>query len=263
MRAVIFCVVLALGGAAMADELGDANAALTAKAYPRALQLYSKLASAGNAEAQLRLGEMYWYGEGVALDRSRGDALFVQAAAGGNKEAAAATSLSARRAQHGAQIAYWTSGYDGADLSAGKYACVAPTLPAVSTTNADIQATNQAMTAWRTCYDGFTENLAAALPAGTRIPPEVAVLMSEDETQQARKHLDKVYREVMVKAQAGAATTLAQHDKWEAATMAAVAELNRTAEQRAKQIKLDLELQARVRSNSQALDRSVPNNRQR
>ena len=43
---------LSLAGAAHADELADAKALFAKKAYPQALQLYTKLGNAGNAEAQ-------------------------------------------------------------------------------------------------------------------------------------------------------------------------------------------------------------------
>lgn len=263
MRSIIFCLVVVLSGTAVADEVADANRALDAKAYPQALQLFSKLAGAGNPEAQLRLGEMYWYGEGVPLDRARGDTLFAQAAAGGNQEAALAKSLSARRAQQGANIAYWTSGYDGADLTSGKYHCVAPAIPAVSTTNAEIKAVNAAMTTWRACYEIFAENLRSALPPGKRIPPEIAVLMSEQEAQQARSHLDKVYAAATDKANASAVATLAAREKWEAATLESVADQNRLAEARTRQAKVDMEQQARLRESANSQIRAVPTFRQK
>lgn len=263
MRSLIFCLVIVLSGTAFADELADANKALDAKAYPQALQLFSKLAAAGNPEAQLRLGEMYWYGEGVALDRARGDTLIAQAAAGGNPEAAVARSLSARRAQHGADIAYWTGGYDGADLTAGKYNCVAPAIPTVSTTNADIKAVNDAMATWRACYEAFAEHLKSALPPGKRIPPEIVVVMSEQETQQARTHLDKIYAAVTEKANASAVATLARREQWEAATLVSVAEQNSLAEARTRQAKVDLEQQKRLREDANALNRATPTFRQK
>ena len=89
-RIALFCLACAVGGHASADELVDANAALQQKNYPVALKLFGKLASDNNHEAQLRLGEMYWYGEGAPLDRAKGDALFAQAAAGGDPGAVAA-----------------------------------------------------------------------------------------------------------------------------------------------------------------------------
>lgn len=247
MRSLLFVLALSLSAHVAADELSDANRALAARSYPEALQQFTKLAKAGNAEAQLRLGEMYWYGEGVALDRARGDALFAQAAAGGNQEAVAAQALSARRARQAADIAYWTGGYDGADMTAGKYQCAAPAIPAVSRTNADIKATNAAIGAWQACHNGFADNLNSALPPGKRIPPDIAVVMSEQETQQAKAHLDKVYGGIMDRVQAGATAIMAQRAKWEAATLASAEEQNRATEVLVRQAKVELENSERVR----------------
>ncbi len=90
-RIALLCLACAVGGNAAADELADANQALQQKNYTVALTLFSKLANNNNREAQLRLGEMYWYGEGAPLDRAKGDALFAQAAAAGDPGAVAAT----------------------------------------------------------------------------------------------------------------------------------------------------------------------------
>ena len=258
MRSLIFCVALACCGSALADELADANKALGAKAYPQALQLYGKLASAGNAEAQLRLGEMYWYGEGVALDRAKGDALFAQAAAGGNAEAAAARSLSAQRAQRSAGIAWWTSGYDGADLTAGAYHCPAPVIAPVSKTNEEIKATNAAIAAWRSCYDAFAAHLDAALPPGKMVPADVAMVMSEAETQQARAHLDRVYAAVLNKAQADAKAIMAQRGAWETATLAFAGEQKKLSDARTLQSRLLLEEQSRNMMNARSFAKPPP-----
>jgi hypothetical protein len=258
MRALFLCLALSLSGAVSADELADANAALAARTYPVALAGFTKLANAGNAEAQLRLGEMYWYGEGVDIDRARGDALFARAAASGNKEAIAAKSLSADRTRLAAEITHWTGGYTGADLTAGKYNCPAPALPEVSKTNADIKSTNAAVAAWQACYNGFTENMNSALPAGKRIPPEVAVVMSEKEVQQAKLHLNNVYAAVISKAQASASAVEAQRARWETATVAAAAELNVAYERRSRELKFELEAGNRLRQENSVM-RVTPN----
>lgn len=258
MRTLIFCAAMALCGTATADDLADANKALATKAYPQALQLYGKLAAAGNAEAQLRLGEMYWYGEGAALDRAKGDGLFAQAAAGGNAEAASARMLSAQRAARGAAIAWWTGGYDGADLTAGAYHCDAPAIAPVSKTNADIKATNTAIAAWRMCYDAFLAHLDAALPPGKMVPADVAIVMSEAETQQAKAHLDRVYAAVLSQNQASAAEIIARRASWEKATLAFVDEQRKLSEARTLESKLMLENQARGEQNARSFSPPRP-----
>lgn len=258
MRMLLLCLALTLSGSVAADELADANAALTARAYPVALASFTRLANAGNAEARLRLGEMYWYGEGVALDHARGDALFAQAAASGNKDAIAARSLSGNRARLAADIAHWTGGYNGAELTTGSFNCPAPAIPAVSKTNADIKATNAVIAAWHACHNGLVDNLNSALPPGKRIPAEVAVVMSEEEVQRANAHLNKVYTEAMDKAQASATAMVARRRQWEAATVASAEEQNRATEMLARQTKLALEMDERLRREATANNNRTP-----
>jgi TPR repeat protein len=196
-------------GAACADELADAANALNSKNYPQALAIYTRLASAGNPEAALRLGEMYWYGEGVPLDRAKGDAFFAQAAAAGNQAAVAATGLTRERQRRMADISHWTTGYDGADLVAGKFNCVAPTFPQHSETKREIRQVSDASDAYAACYNGFIANLASK-----RIPEDVLVLMSEQELSQASEHLGKVYSAAAARGKLAADQAVARREQW-------------------------------------------------
>lgn len=252
MRALVLAVALSISGAAYADDLADANKALAAKSYPQAMQLYTKLAAAGNAEARFRLGEMYWYGQGVPADRAKGDALFAQAAAAGIADAKTAMTRTARRAERSADIAYWTEKYDGADLTSGQYRCDRPAIPAVSKSNDDIAATSKAYNAWTSCYNGMVANLSDSMPAGKRIPAEILDLMTEAEFDKARAHLDRVYAGVADTVQGGASEIVAQHGAWEKATVAFVADTNRQASVRKKMEKEQLELRMHQLAGQQA-----------
>ncbi|MET0855333.1 MAG: sel1 repeat family protein [Telluria sp.] len=201
-------------GAVSANELADAAKALQNKDYPQALSLYTRLATAGNPEAALRLGEMYWYGEGAPLDRARGDALFAKAAAGGSQAAVAAASLTGQRQQRLGDISYWVGGYDGADLVAGKFNCAAPAFPQHSETKRGIGDVSAAYDAYTECYNGFISNLENALPPGKRIPVDVALLMSEQELGQAREHLAKVYATVAARGKLASDQAVAQRGQW-------------------------------------------------
>lgn len=221
MKCLIACMLLMFGaGAACADELAAAAQALNGKDYPQALAIYTRLAQAGNPEAALRLGEMYWYGEGVASDRARGDALFAKAAAGGSKAAVAATGLTRQREQQLLAIAYWTTGYDGADLTAGAFHCVAPAQPKYSETKRSIAAVSASNDAYSACYNGFIDNLISAMPPGKRIPANIAILMSEQELGQARAHLAKVYAVVAAREKRVADQVVAERAAWVDATLA-------------------------------------------
>jgi TPR repeat protein len=254
----MFCLAFMFAGAANADELADASQALQQKNYPVALKLFTKLASANNSEAQLRLGEMYWYGEGVALDRAKADKLFAQAAASGNPGAISATRLSSERVARSAEIAYWTGGYTGADLRSGKFDCKAPVIPARSTVNAEITQISADISTWTTCYNNFVANMASLMPAGKAIPAEVLEVMSEQELAQARLHLDGVYKSVVAAAKADAGPFIVQRDSWQAATAEYVKVENGLTEQRTAAIKRELELATRNRDLAKTLGTTRP-----
>ena len=214
MRPLLFFILAGIAGAASADDLDTANKAFYAKDYPTALAMFTRLSDSGNPEAQKRLGEMYWYGEGATLDRSKGDALFAKAAAAGNQEAASNLSLSPQRRQKEAEIIYWTQSYNGADLTSGKYACPLPVLPPAPSTDVEIVALKKKLSEWRTCYAGFVTNIGDSLPAGKRIPADVAIVMSEDELQQTRSHLDVVYKSVMDQSRNDAVASAVAIEQW-------------------------------------------------
>jgi hypothetical protein len=226
MKKIVFCLSLLLAGAANADELADANALFKNKAYPQALQLYTKLANAGNAEAQVQLGQMYWYGEAGAVDEAKAEAWFRKAAAKGNKTAAASLEVMKQRVARRADIDYWISKYDGADLRSGQFRCPAPRIPAVSKDNQEIEAVSVRMTAWQDCYNGFVRNLNDASPLVKRIPPDVAALMNQAETEKAKRHLGDVEARIAEDAKVSSKMVLADFGAWRSATDAYVTEHN-------------------------------------
>ncbi|HWJ93110.1 MAG TPA: sel1 repeat family protein [Telluria sp.] len=241
MRPFLFALAIAVATPAFANDLAEANRLLEAKSYSQAVPLLTRLAGQGDAAAQLRLGQVYWYGEGVPVDRTRADALFAQAAATGNAEAKQAQGLSARRAQHGADIAYWTGGYDGADLKAARDACVLPAIPAKSETNNEIKAVQASMKTWQDCHNGFVQRVEGLLPAGKAIPEPVLDLMTDEEVERAKVHLGTVYKRISEEAAGGAARTMAAYGAWEKATQGYVAAQNTLAESRERQRREELE----------------------
>jgi TPR repeat protein len=218
---------LALCGAARADELADANALFAKKAYPQALQLYTKLGNAGNAEAQLHAGEMYLYGEAGAIDLVKADQWFRKAAAKGNKTAIAALAMMQQREVRRADIEYWMSKYDGAALRSGQYRCPAPRIPAVSKLNDEIQSVSDKVAAWQDCYNNFVKHLNASAPLTKLIPKDVYDLLTKDEMDKATAHLADVYARVAEDARISAKLVLADFGAWRDATDKYVAEHNR------------------------------------
>lgn len=227
MKKYLFCLTLLLSGAACADELADANALFAKKSYAEAMQLFTKLGNAGNAEAQLHMGEMHFYGEAGAVDLAKAEAWFKKSAAKGNQTAIAALDMMKRRVERRADMDYWISKYDGADLHSGKYRCPAPRIPALSKQNEEIQSVGAKVEAWQDCYNAFVKNLNAASPLTKLIPKDIADLLTKDEAEKARLHLEAVFAGVAEGARVSAKLVLADFAAWRDATDKYVAEHNR------------------------------------
>lgn len=227
MKKILFCLSLLLCGTVHAGELEDANALFAKKSYPQALQLYTKLGNAGNAEAQLHLGEMYLYGEAGTVDMAKAEAWFKKSAAKGNKTAVAALEMMKKRELRKADIAYWVSGYDGAELTSGKYRCPIPRVPAMSKVNEEIAAVAARVNAWQECYNAFVVNINASAPLAKLIPKDIADLMTKEEVEQATAHLDGVYTRIVEGARVSAKLLLADYAAWRDATDAYVGQHNK------------------------------------
>ncbi|MDL2354603.1 MAG: sel1 repeat family protein [Pseudomonadota bacterium] len=226
MRIVSSLLFLLLSGAACADELADANKLVENRAYAAALPLYTKLANAGNAEAQFHLGEMYWYGEAGRIDLAVAEGWFKKAADAGNKEAQGALVTMHARALRHADIAYWTSNYDGADLNSGKYKCAPPTIPVLAKDNEAILEVNALFGAWQRCYESMIQNLRDGMPAGKRIPTDLSNLMNQLEYDQAVQRVGLAYSNVAAQEGKKAESIIAEYSAWQAATTAYVDKAN-------------------------------------
>jgi TPR repeat protein len=218
MKRLLCAVLLAVAASvALADDLADANRLLQAKAYDKALPLYQRLADAGNPEAQFRLGEMYWFGDGTKADMAKARQWFEKSAAAGNADAAASLASLKRRETHGGEIAYWTTTYQGEDLVSGQYACQRPAFPAAPKTPEEIRTVDKAIAAWRACYNARIDHINDALPPGKRIPAETLDMMTPAEAGQAQRHLDGVYSKSIADARQEAALFAADEEKWKQA----------------------------------------------
>jgi len=223
--ALLFAGLL-LAGFVQAGELEDAKALFEQKKYPEAMKLYTKLANAGNVEAQQSLGQMYWYGEAGEVDEAKATAWFTKAAAKGNKVAADSLVIMQQRVARRADIDYWVSKYDGEDLKSGKFHCPAPRVPPISKQSDEIDRVANAINKWQDCYNGFVQNLNAVSPLSNRIPADVAKLMNAAEMEKAKAHLAQVQENVSEEAKVGAKMTLADVAVWRSATEAYIAEHN-------------------------------------
>ncbi len=227
MRKFIAVVVLGISSVAMAGELEDANKFLTAKAYDKAFPLYAKLAEAGNVEAQFRLGEMYWYGDGTAVDILTASKWMQKAAERGHPGAVETLDILKQRQTRAADIAYWTTGYKGEDLVSGQFKCATPVIPAESKTKAKIKETTDSYAKWQACYNGFANNLNTVMQSGQHIPADVVKLFTPKEAEQAGTNLSRVYEATVTQAQQNAQRVAEQYDAWQKATEKYVLAANR------------------------------------
>lgn len=217
MKTLMAVLVLAATvGAAKADDLADGIKAWEVQDFARAHQLLGKAAAAGNPEAQLMIGEMYGYGEGVPEDPVIAESWIRRAQAGGHKDAAESLNTLKGRSARKLEIAYYVSGYKGEDVKLEKYGCVKPTIPAESgvQTQKDIKQIRDAYEAWNACYERFGKGLAAVQPAGKAIPPDVAKVMSLAELQQARMTMDKAYAAIATDSERQAREIVTSYNGW-------------------------------------------------
>ncbi|WLI87739.1 sel1 repeat family protein [Massilia sp. R2A-15] len=227
MKKLVLCLSLALAAlAANADELATADALFQKKAYPQALQLYTKLANAGNVDAQRHLAEMYWYGEAGSVDDAKAELWFRKAAAKGDKTAVAALEVMKQRVARRAEIDYWVNKYDGADLKSGKFRCVAPRIPAISKVNDDITRIGNNVQAWQDCYNDFVANMNAHETLASVVPEDLLKLFNEQETAAATARLAQAREGIAAESSAGAKLTLADFAAWRSATEAWVKDHN-------------------------------------
>ncbi|WP_051293468.1 sel1 repeat family protein [Pseudoduganella violaceinigra] len=214
MKVFVLSLALLLAAPVQADELADGINAWEAQDFTRAHQLLGKLAAAGNAEAQLMVGEMFGFGEGVPEDFTLAEVWLSKAKAAGHKDAADSLLTMQERRMRKKDIAYYVSSYKGEEVRLESYQCVAPVFPANSLSKAQIKEVQAQMDAWMVCYQAFSKGLQEALPAGKRIPLDVAKLMSLGELQQARATMDKAYAQVDADARQQGSAVLAAHEAW-------------------------------------------------
>ena len=251
MKRLLCALAFGVSGLAGAGPLEDADKFLAAKAYDKALPIYASLAEAGNAEAQFRLGEMHWYGEGTAVDMKAADAWMRKAAARGHAGAVESLEIMKQREARAADIAYWTSGQNGDGVAAVRYDCPAPVIPEKSSTGAEIKQTSNAYLAWQQCYNRFVENVNAVTPAGKGLPPDVARLLTPQEAEEAARHLGRADGAAIAQARQDATRYSAHYAAWQAATERQVMAENRARKQ-------EYEILAQRRRERESQHRAMP-----
>ncbi|MCH8620038.1 hypothetical protein [Undibacterium sp. TS12] len=233
-RILQFMLMMSVFSAAYAEDLNDAQRYYTNKDYARAAAIYTKMAQTGNPDAQEMLGEMYWFGDGVAVDVNVAAQWFKKAADGGQKKAQQFHAIIQERGIKAAEISYYTTGFDGRDVQLSKFNCVQPVIPAVSKTRQEISAVTASVNAWQACYNRFVAGYNAALPAGSAIPQNISALMNDAEMAQAVALMDKKYNAISDEANTIAININQKQRAWKAETEAFI-----TADAESKKLEYD------------------------
>ena len=121
----------------------------------------------------------------------------------------AGTSTTGRDAR--AAIAYWTTGYAGAELA--DVECPAPAVPDAPQDSRELLQVDLAIKRWQDCHRRVIGALQPA-QAGKTIPAEVLAAMTPDERALALRHVASVHERVATAVQLQAAPVIARHEAW-------------------------------------------------
>jgi hypothetical protein len=93
----------------------------------------------------------------------------------------------AQRLAHLADIAYYTTQYDGADIALARFNCGRA---------GGMHAAAPERAAWLACYERFVANYNAALPVGRSIPADVVDVMTDAELAAAQQRMNQVFVQI-------------------------------------------------------------------
>lgn len=227
MKKILMLVALAVSCySVVASDLSEAEKQFNQGNYAQALQQYTKLADAGDVLAQLKVGEMYWYGEAGAIDAAKADFWLKKAAGQGSEQAKALLSVMAQRESRKKDIEYFTRRFDGGDVQFAKSGCVLPKIPPVSETNPEIKRVNEELKNWNECYNRFSSNFQKAMPPGKAIPADLIDVMNAEDIEQAKQLMEKTYTAIIAEVSNHVSTVNRQYQVWQGATKAYAARQN-------------------------------------
>jgi hypothetical protein len=211
---ILLCWAACASAGARADDLATGIKAWEQRDFATAQTIFTRLANAGNPEAQFLLGEMYGYGEGVPEDADQAERWLGQARAGGHKDAAESLANVRQRAARRADIASYVAGA-GLAATLAQFGCVAPVFPQASTTQVEIRAVVAKSDEWRKCYERYAAQLAQPAP---KPPADLARLMNLVELERAASARAQAQASAATAASAEAAAFGSASDQWYANT---------------------------------------------
>ncbi len=209
-----------------ASELADGLAFQQKKDYPQAMQIFSKLATEGDMRAQEELADMYWYGDGMAVDLQKAQYWFTKAAQLGSSKAKASLNVMHARLDRRQEISYYTTQFDGGKLQFENSGCVKPIIPGVSTTNSEIKKVTTEINAWSACYTDYIQTISAAPQGVAMIPKDLMTIMSDEDLGKAAVTIDRKVANIVAQAKLIAEEVNSKIDAWKKDTEAYVIKAN-------------------------------------
>jgi beta-lactamase regulating signal transducer with metallopeptidase domain len=199
------------------------------KEYAKALAILNFLVRENDVEAQVMLGEMTWYGEGVESSQPIAVSLFKKAASSGNVKAQKFLELFAERENRQAEIKYYMTEFDGGDYKFNAKEC-----PQIDFNQA---VYNRYMASekldqydkWVNCFNLQTGKISTLQNMRSVIPLSLLNIMTSKELDKAKQHLSKVFFENYSQAKSIALNMNDQLKKWDIDT---TEKINRSERQR-------------------------------
>lgn len=192
----------------------EAKRALNNAQYTHAAQLFKELADQGDAQAQVALGEMLWYGDGILPDIPLARTWFSKAAAQGNAKAQQFVELLFEREKRSNEIGFYTTNFDGGNLKWKEDFCPRPQLPAENLTQKLMQSTVTSVNSRLECYNSYVNMLKNNLAEMRYLPPDLKRIMRTEEIEQAAQLTRDLYYRMGLQAHASTNQVLTQYKQW-------------------------------------------------
>ncbi len=200
------------------EKIADGMRYFENKEYAKALQIYSQYANAGHPDAQVLLGEMLWYGDGIASDQNAAEILFKKAAVSGNVRAGKFLEFLAEREKYRSEIAFYMNDFDGGKIKFNETLCASPKIPAASGTNEDISTVSKNYNNWVACYNTFAVSIYAVKNETQLIPQNIFRLMRDDELKKAHLHINEVLGQIASHGKIIAEEVQRKYRSWQSTT---------------------------------------------
>lgn len=200
------------------EGLQEATGLRDKKDFSKAAKIYQVLADKGSVEAQQALGEMYWYGNGVASNPRIAIEWFKKAASNGSLNAEKYLALLTERERRIAEINYFLEEFDGNELKFSEMHCTRPDFSDPAKNSVDIENMIGQMNEFASCFNKYGEKLNSSKNLSSIIPNDLLRLMTEDEIDKAINRSTRTLATIRLMANMIADDFTMEKKSWESRT---------------------------------------------